>query len=94
MKIYTDDEIIVVDDKYCFLGDCYGVILRSRTEDDHHAVFSIIVEDDETWSFTKCDALGGDSHWLEDLGEQIEAARQWLIRKGFKDKHGYKLRRH
>lgn len=57
-----------------FLGQCFGVILTERREDGH-VCFSIVVEDDGNWFYSK--SPESSSFWLTELHEQMGHALEW-----------------
>jgi hypothetical protein len=57
-----------------FKGDCMGVRVKERGENDSHLQVTLLVEDDENW-FEK---QTFDSYWIDELIEQLECAKHYL----------------
>lgn len=76
INIYDENHNPDFDNKnqILFLGDCMGVRLVPRSETDKHIMFELMVEDDDNW-FCKG---GSDSGWIDELIEQLQAARSYL----------------
>ena len=57
-----------------FLGNCAGVRLVPRGDDDNHICVEILAEDDGTWQ------QGNEfsSFWLDELIAQLQAARRYI----------------
>ena len=58
-----------------FLGDCCGVRLVWRGQNDPHVCFEILGEDDGHW-FIKHDY--SSSYWLPDLMKALKTAEKWM----------------
>jgi hypothetical protein len=58
-----------------FLGDCCGIRLVWRMENDPHVCFEILGEDDGHW-FIKSDS--SSSYWMPDLMKALKAAEKWM----------------
>ena len=58
-----------------FLGDCCGVRLVQRGENDKHVCFEILSEDDGHWFLKQSYS---SSYWLPDLMEALKAAEEWM----------------
>ena len=67
-------------------GNCAGVCLHLRGEDDNHICFTVLVEDDDNWFISK---RGFSSFWLWDLRVVLENAQNWLERNAEKDSSGF-----
>jgi hypothetical protein len=69
-------------------GNCHGVNLVHRSQNDPHALVQIFTEDDETWYRQ----MTFDSAWLDELIKVLQTAQTVLKSRGIKDGNGYKLR--
>jgi hypothetical protein len=59
-----------------FTGDCAGVKLRQRGENDLHVVFELLVYDDDLWHQFHSGSMS--SHWLRELQDQLYEAEKWM----------------
>ena len=59
-----------------FKGECKGVRLVKRNENDPHICVQILTEDDGDW-FTN-DNQSFSSYWIDDLIEQLNNAKQFI----------------
>lgn len=66
MKFDTDFQVT-------FLGQCFGVGLNPRSEDDPTVVATILVEDDGNWFEVQEPHF--DAGWLEDIAIALDQAR-------------------
>lgn len=74
-----------------FRGSCFGVNLVKRGPDDPHICFQIIVEDDENW-FDR-EQSNGSSFWIDELIEQLTAAKQYMNANTLPDgQYGFKFK--
>lgn len=83
-----------LDYEVAFLGECKGVALVRRGIKDPHVCFTILGEDDGTWSESGSGpGYATSACWLHDLTQQIEAAEAWMQKHCKPDgQHGYKFR--
>ena len=71
---------------HCFLGDCVGVVLVPRSDNDLHICVQPVVEDDETWHF----GTGSfSSYWMPEFVEQVNRAMAWMQTHAQVDRDGY-----
>ena len=78
-----------------FLGECMGVGLTERDEDDNHVMFTLLVEDDENW-FPNTETGGGgtSSYWLPELIGVLDEAHTWMKKHCEQDgEHGWKFKK-
>jgi hypothetical protein len=59
-----------------FKGECVGIRLTQRAENDLHICFTTLVEDDENW-YEK-DGGSFSSHWLNENISVLQEAKDWL----------------
>lgn len=73
-----------------FLGAQFGVALAHRGAGQHHdyVVLYFLSEDDGKWQVTQ-NAGPVASFWIDDLAEQLAAARAWLDLNAMKAEHGW-----
>lgn len=94
MDVFEED---IKDIVKVFKGNLKGIVLSKRGGDnDSHIKINIITEDDENW-FTSSNENGFSSYWLNDLQEQLELSKKWMIENCIPDIHdgiqyGYKLK--
>ena len=79
------DEMEVPDD-HLILGDCLGIALLPRGNNDNHICLQLIGEDDGNWSVT---TNSFSSFWVEDLQRVVNHAIDWLENNAEKDPSGY-----
>lgn len=77
-----------------FLGDCSGIRLVWRMENDPHVCFEVLSEDDGHW-FIRSDS--SSSYWMPDLMKALKAAEKWMKANCKPDmygryQYGYKAR--
>lgn len=77
-------EYVVPKDRL-FLGKCKGVALVPRGKNDNHICTLILTEDDGNWF---CSSNYFSGFWLDDLKEQIEKAKNWIIKNAIVDVNG------
>ena len=58
-----------------FLGDCCGVRLVWRGQNDPHVCFEILGEDDGHWFLKQSYS---SSYWMPDLMKALKAAEKWM----------------
>lgn len=84
-----------ITDEHLFLGDCLGVALLPRGENDNHITINILIEDDGGWF------IGGSvdcsSVWIDDLIDQLNKANEWMNKNALPDVYpngvcGYKFK--
>lgn len=65
-------------------GDCSGVAITTRGEDDPHLMFTILMEDDGYYFPAH---MGGrwSSYWIDDVQRSLRLAREWMEENGFSD---------
>lgn len=59
-----------------FKGNCKGVKLTKRGENDPHIMVSILVEDDGNWFVDEKNKFS--SYWIDDLIEQLNNAKSFI----------------
>ena len=69
-------------------GDCYGICISKREDNDDHLCWTILVEDDANWFVSE---RGGSSFWLIDLQNVIEETITWLDNNAVKNRWGWSL---
>ena len=74
-----------------FFGDCFGIALIPREENDRHICLQILLEDDEYW-FAQENTFS--SFWLSELQEVLKAVQEWLKKNADPDpsNFGWKFR--
>lgn len=74
-----------IPNKHLFLGECIGVALTPRGENDNHICIHILGEDDGQWS------SGNDfsSYWMDELKQAVDRAIKWMEENADKDPDGY-----
>ncbi len=83
-----------------FLGECRGVVLAPRGDDDPHVMFSLVTEDDGNWFdeegvSSEEDGYaqgGGSSHWLDETIAMLVAARDYIRANCEPEPDGYGYR--
>jgi hypothetical protein len=58
-----------------FKGDCKGVRLKNRSENDNHICVEILTEDDENWFVSE---TSFSSYWIDELIEQLQNAKSFI----------------
>ena len=69
-----------------FLGDCMGIALSKRSQNDEHIVFTILHEDDGYW-FPSINPAS--SFWINDLKEVIDEVIKYLNNWASKEEDGW-----
>ena len=59
-----------------FKGDCKGVRLVKRGENDSHISIQILSEDDGNWFVDEINQFS--SYWIDDLIEQLKNAKLFI----------------
>lgn len=85
-KSYPNTHVTNIPNQHLFLGECKGVGLVPRGNNDNHILVLILTEDDGDWFISES---GFSSFWIEDLKEQLQAAADWMERHATKDPSGY-----
>lgn len=77
-----------------FKGECKGIQLTKRGENDPHIMVSILTEDDEDWFIDEKNKFS--SYWIDDLINQLQKAKLFINTQEpdiYKDKqYGFKFK--
>lgn len=65
-----------MSEKIDFKGNCKGIRLTRRGENDPHIMVSILTEDDENWFVDKNNKFS--SYWIDDLIKQLNTAKSFI----------------
>ena len=65
-----------MSEKIDFKGNCKGIRLTRRGENDPHIMVSILTEDDENWFVDEKNKFS--SYWIDDLIEQLKNAKSFI----------------
>jgi len=57
-----------------FKGECKGVRLEKRGENDNHIIVKILTEDDESWF--ESDKFS--SYWIDEMIEKLQEAKKYI----------------
>lgn len=74
-----------------FLGECVGIVLKKRSENDLHVCFQIIIEDDEGWFISEHKI---SSNWLNDYLEVLIYTKKWCDMNCDKNDEGWAFKSH
>jgi len=75
-----------VDPVMAFYGNCMGVAIVYRGENDFHYVCIILTHDDGHWTPSRGRL---SSHWLPELIEVLTEAKRWLNKNAKRNKYGW-----
>jgi hypothetical protein len=89
MKIVCNDKPLNIPEEHLFLGECKGVALIPRSENDDHIYFLILTEEDGNWY---CGNSRTSSYWIGELAHQILKAEKWLKESAVEDTFGYRFK--
>lgn len=78
-------------DGMVFKGNCVGIKLTARSQNDPHICFSFMTEDDGNW-FDTPTGSGWSNYWWEDLKEVMVRVENTLSRTAKKTKWGYEFK--
>jgi hypothetical protein len=73
---YTDKE---------FKGDCFGVEVYTRNEEDKAKMLKFLIEDDDSWIVK----LTINAYWLDETIEILQLTRNYLKNNCRQDAWGY-----
>ena len=65
-----------MSEKIDFKGDCKGIRLTRRGENDPHIMVNILTEDDENWFVNENNTFS--SYWIDDLIKQLNNAKSFI----------------
>ena len=69
-----------------FKGDCIGVQVHDRDENDLSQLVTVMIEDDEVWH----KKLTTNAFWLDEMISKLQDAKDHLEKNCIKEKFGYR----